>query len=255
MHRWVPGVTPLSTLPEVLLYSVGYVVVVLGGREVMRFFPPVPARVLKWPFFVHNALLTLGSLLLLLLYLERVIPFWQNSSFHDTACNAAMYYRVELLHIINYYFKYYEFVDTFFLVLKKKRLMFLHVYHHMATAVLCYTQIVARTPIAWLVICINLAVHVVMYSYYGLASLGISSPWKRWITTGQIAQFVIDLIVCNYTLYHYYAPYFAPWLPGVRPCAGVPGYSFGAVLVLFSYLVLFMWFYQATYQQRKTKAA
>ena len=36
--------------------------------------------------------------------------------------------RLEFYYMLNYYFKYYEFFDTLFLVLKKKRLsMSLHI--------------------------------------------------------------------------------------------------------------------------------
>ncbi len=36
----------------------------------------------------------------------------------------------------------------------------------------------------------NGTIHVLMYSYYLLASLGVRCPWKRYITQAQMAQFV-----------------------------------------------------------------
>ncbi|WFD24186.1 very-long-chain 3-oxoacyl-CoA synthase [Malassezia equina] len=201
IHSWKEGVTPMSTLTSVVVASVSYVVVVLGGQALMRPYSPVPAKLVKWPFFFHNLLLSLASLVLLVLYLEIELGFIGKRGLHDALCLRPHFYDVEMYHIINYYFKYWEFIDTFFLVIKKKKLMFLHVYHHMATAALCYSQIVNQTTLSWVIISLNLAVHVIMYGYYAMASVGIRCPWKKWITTGQIVQFVIDVAVCVYGIY------------------------------------------------------
>jgi len=50
----------------------------------------------------------------------------------------------------------------------------------------------------WVPIGLNLMVHVFMYYYYAVATLGYKVWWKRHLTTLQIAQFIIDVVVCSW---------------------------------------------------------
>jgi fatty acid elongase 3 len=207
--RFVPGVTPMSTIKETATLLVTYYVVVFGGRELMKLRKePFQMSLL---FKLHNLFLTLLSGSLLALFTEQLLPtLWRKGTFY-AICNTNGGWTKELvtLYYLNYITKYIELLDTIFLVLKKKPLSkksrlyrhydkltflaFLHTYHHGATALLCYTQLIGLTPISWVPITLNLCVHVVMYWYYFQAARGVKIWWKKYITIMQIVQFVVDL--------------------------------------------------------------
>lgn len=155
------GKTPLSTIEVTMALILTYYALVFGGREVMRNRPPLKLTNL---FIVHNFNLTLISGALLVLFVQQLAPgLWHNGLF-DGVCGATGWsQKLLVLYYLNYLTKYLELLDTVFLVLKKKPLTFLHTYHHGATALLCYTQLVGETSVSWVPITLNLGVHVVMY--------------------------------------------------------------------------------------------
>lgn len=249
LTHYVPGVTPLSTASSVVTALIVYLSVIFGLREYMK-----PLKPLKFQFLfrAHNVLLSLGSFILLVLMLEEVIPIvWKHGLFYGMCDNAAWTSRLEFYYMINYYIKYVELLDTVFLVLKKKPLAFLHVFHHSATALLCFTQLDGRTSVSWIPISLNLSVHVAMYYYYYATAGGAKIWWKKYLTTMQIIQFVIDLVAVYFSSYSYYAANYAPALPHMGSCAGTEFAALFGCLLLTSYLGLFIDFYVRTYMIRQ----
>ncbi|KAJ9118283.1 hypothetical protein QFC22_004194 [Naganishia vaughanmartiniae] len=245
--HWVPGQTPLSTQKEVVAAIVTYLVIIFGGRELMKNRAPFK---LQFLFRLHNFFLSAGSAVLLALMLEEIVPMYlKNGAFYSICNTRAFTPRLISYYIINYYFKYIELIDTLFLVLKKKKLAFLHVFHHAATAVLCHNQLDGRTSVQWVVITLNLFVHVIMYYYYYATAGGAKIWWKKYLTTLQITQFVIDLLVVYFASYTHFAMTRFPFLPNMGDCAGSEPAAFFGSGLLTSYLFLFIAFYRATYKK------
>ena len=102
--------------------------------------------------------------------------------------------------------KLYEFLDTVIMVLKGNmyQVTFLHCYHHVSVSFFWWMAwYIMPGGDSWLGSALNSFVHVVMYSYYLLASMS-SDPsfrkkylwWGRYLTTFQMLQFVENGIHC-----------------------------------------------------------
>ncbi|KAI5298332.1 serine/threonine-protein kinase M1 [Ascosphaera pollenicola] len=190
--QFIENVTLLSSWKETAGILIAYYIICFGGRELMRNREPMRLTTLT---IIHNFFLTAISAILLALFVEELIPtLWRHNLYYAICdSNGGWTQKMVTLYYVTYLTKYYELLDTIFLVLKKKPLTFLHTYHHGATALLVWTQLLGGTAVSWVVIDLNLAVHVVMYYYYMQSARGVRIWWKKYITVFQIVQFVIDL--------------------------------------------------------------
>ena len=62
-----------------------------------------------------------------------------------------------------YLSKFYELLDTVFIVLRKAPLRFLHFYHHSMTFFLCWVCLEYAIPVQWIATSLNAFVHIPMY--------------------------------------------------------------------------------------------
>lgn len=136
LTSYIPGQTPLSTTPAVLAALTSYLAIIFGVKALMKNQQPHKLNLL---FQTHNVILSSGSLLLLVLMLEEILPIWWNRGIDHALCSEQSWtpvrllcsglvvsslflQRMEFYYMINYYFKYLELLDTVFLAFKKKPL-------------------------------------------------------------------------------------------------------------------------------------
>ncbi|XP_048231368.1 elongation of fatty acids protein sre1-like [Ricinus communis] len=146
---------------------------------------------------------------------------------------------------IFYLSKIYEYMDTLLIILSNsvRRLTFLHVYHHATVVVMCYLSLHTSQSMFPGVLVTNAVVHVIMYFYYLLCTLGIRPSWKKLVTDCQIVQFYSSFAIMGWIFYYHFTG---------SGCSGILGWYFDAVFIA-SLLVLFLDFHSKNYSKKKAK--
>ncbi|OQR75810.1 elongation of very long chain fatty acids protein 4-like [Tropilaelaps mercedesae] len=143
---------------------------------------------------------------------------------------AVFYFHVRLIDLL----------DTVFFVLTKKfsHVSFLHVYHH--CIVLLNAYVYMRSGWGHLIFSgavMNSMVHVLMYSYYFLATFSSMKPylwWKRYLTLTQILQFVTMAL-------------HVLWVTTRKGCRSNPLLVYYNIIQLLVFIALFSRFYIQSY--------
>lgn len=247
--RFQPNVTPFSHWPWPIGVSAFYVLTIFALQKIMT---TRKALTIPYTLFWHNITLCVSSLVLgIWLTYTLLYEFLRGMTPHQLLCSKAIYDNghLHMIYYLNMFFKVWEFLDTFLLVVRKKPVAFLHAYHHAATLILTWNQLMEHSAPQWVPIVINLWVHVIMYYYYALSALKIRIWWKKYLTTLQISQFVIDVTLIGYAYVSFIRSGF-----DTNVCYGTTKGAVVGLSVLFSYLLLFVRFYVQTYSKRRPEA-
>jgi len=106
-------------------------------------------------------------------------------------------------------------MDTWFFILRKsfRQLTFLHIFHHASITIVAGSVYhFDFNGDMYLPLILNAGVHVLMYSHYLVAALGLPTPWRPWLTSIQLTQFVLIATQSGMSMYRgdsCGAPYFA----------------------------------------------
>ena len=145
-----------------------------------------------------------------------------------------------------------ELVDTYFIVLRKQKLIFLHWYHHITVFTYCWYHLCYRVlPGQWF-LTMNYFIHSVMYFYYAVRASGLYRPpiWINMvITMMQLLQMVVGVTINVYVALKVKTG----WV-----CDGEVEHTYFYVAVAltmyFSYFLLFAIFFYSSYCGSKQKS-
>ncbi|OQR86335.1 elongation of very long chain fatty acids protein [Achlya hypogyna] len=131
-----------------------------------------------------------------------------------------------------------ELVDTFFIVVRKKPLIFLHWYHHITVLMFCWHAFAVRSASGLYFVAMNYSVHAIMYFYYFLTAVGYRPRWALMVTAVQLSQMVVGVAVCTMSVFYIHR--------GDSCHVDHANLKWG-ILMYSSYLVLFLKFFIERY--------
>lgn len=142
--------------------------------------------------------------------------------------------------------KFIELGDTVFLVVRRKKLIFLHWYHHSTVLLFCWYALARRVPFTIHFAGMNYFVHSIMYLYYFCTNIGlyhVVSHVAFLITLLQVTQMVLGIGIVSITYLHRKS----------YPELNLDTALFWAFAMYFSYFLLFAGFFVKRYMKKPKK--
>lgn len=244
-----------NSLPSIVVAI--YLVAIFAGKRYMEDRKP-------WQWKNQLALWNLGLSLFSFWGMIRLLPplthYMNELSLRENMCSDAYGRFIAGSSGVWIQFftlsKFPELIDTFFIIIHKKPLLFLHYYHHIS--VLLYVWHGAYgvgNPVSPIFAAMNYGVHAMMYGYYFLMAVGMKPKWMNpmYITSAQILQMVVGVVLTAVASYYYIANAMAV-RNGMEDTCNLNGSSLVAATVMYgSYLYLFVQFFTKRFAIKKQK--
>ncbi|NXE94751.1 ELOV6 protein, partial [Menura novaehollandiae] len=166
-----------------------YLILVFGIQHFMKERKPYHLRV---PLTLWSLSLTLFSVFAASRIWKQMAFLLLTKGFKKSVCSKSFYIQpVSKLWVYLFSLsKFIELGDTLFIVLRKKKLIFVHWYHHLCTMILSwYGYKTMAAGIGW-TSALNLSIHGLTYLYYTVTATGIRVPSSlaMIVTTSQMVQ-------------------------------------------------------------------
>lgn len=223
-----------------IILSVIYLVLVFFGVQFMK---KRSAFDLRKPLAIWSAALAIFSFYGTIHLLPEAL-YALNQSPHYFFCSKKSIVHNRTLQFWIYLFsvsKVIEFGDTFFIVLRKQKLSFLHYIHHALTLIFAMYTFGENGALMRMGASMNYTIHTIMYSYYALKALRfrISKFISILITILQILQMIIGFYGMLYA--------FKQTLSSKGQCDATPFNAAFGVFIYFLFLTLFLNFFVQSY--------
>jgi elongation of very long chain fatty acids protein 6 len=264
-NTYIPSVLNTMQTSQHVLPTSAVVLYLLFCYYGQRYMKSRTAFDLTAPLVAWNLFLSAFSFYGTIRTVPHLLHRIATESFRDTICSSAYEsYGTGAVGLATSTFilsKIPELLDTVFIVLRKKDLLFLHWYHHVTVLVFCWNSYVTESSAGLYFIAMNYTVHAIMYLYFGLATL---RRWPKWFPAGivtamQIAQMVIGTGIVAACLYfkHYGEPRYVDIFTGqLESCLNSQSNLWVGGIIYASYLYLFAEFAVGRYcSSRRPKVA
>ncbi|NXS28160.1 ELOV6 protein, partial [Pomatostomus ruficeps] len=179
------------------IFSSIYLVLIFGIQHFMKERRPFNLRV---PLTLWSFSLTLFSFIAACRVWKQMAFLLLTKGFKQSVCSRSFYVH-PVSKLWMYLFalsKLVELGDTLFIVLRKKKLIFVHWYHHLGTVILSWCGYKNMAiGMGWNA-ALNLSIHTITYAYYTVTATGIRVPSSiaMTITTSQIVQ-MMGYVIMN----------------------------------------------------------
>uniref|UniRef100_A0A7S1LK28 Elongation of fatty acids protein n=1 Tax=Alexandrium catenella TaxID=2925 RepID=A0A7S1LK28_ALECA len=178
-----------------------YLVGLWAGTSSMRDRKPYDLKAL---LACWNLFLTVFSFIGMVRTVPHLFLLWREFGVEYTVCRAARTSYGNgpsgLWVLLFIYSKYFELFDTVLLIVRKRKVGFLHWYHHCSVLLYCWHAFVWEMPTGIYFVSMNYSVHAIMYLYYFLAAVRTRPPrWGLFVTVLQLAQMAFGIAI---TLLH-----------------------------------------------------
>ena len=159
---------------------------------------------LRYPWAFWNLLLSVFSVIGAYKTVPALVDALMKNGFQYTTCaDPSLWFLSEKNPVgmwvtLFIYSKIPELLDTVFLVLQRKPVIFLHWFHHVTVLLYCWHAFANWTASGLWFVAMNFTVHSVMYLYYFLSIAGfksLASPLAPTITSIQLLQMIVGCIV------------------------------------------------------------